>query len=99
MSNYLAFFVEKLQKLKPYLIEKYSIKKISVFGSFVRNEATDESDLDILVSFLDPPDLFDLASLDIFLENELGVKVDLVPDMNLKPRIAQNIYSEKIDIF
>jgi uncharacterized protein len=98
MKNNLEFFLDKLQKLKPYLIEKYSVKRISVFGSFIRNEATDESDLDILVSFSDAPDLFDLASLNIYLENELGIKVDLVPDINLKPKIAQNIYAEKFDI-
>jgi predicted nucleotidyltransferase len=98
MSNDLAFFLDKLQKLKPYLIDKYSVKRISVFGSFIRNEAIDESDLDILVSFSDSPDLFNLASLNIYLENELGIKVDLVPDVNLKPKIAQNIYAEKIDI-
>jgi len=98
MKNNLLFFLDKLQKLKPYLIEKYSVQRISVFGSFVRNEATDESDLDILVSFSENPDLFDLASLNIYLENELGIKIDLVPDINLKPNIAQNIYAEKIDI-
>lgn len=98
MKNNLEFFLDKLQKLKPYLIEKYSVKRVSIFGSFVRNEATDESDLDILVSFSDAPDLFDLALLNIYLENELGIKVDVVPDINLKPKIAQNIYAEKIDI-
>ncbi len=99
MRNNLTFFLDKFKILKPYLIVEYSVKRISVFGSFVRNEATYESDLDILVSFSETPDLFDLASLNIYLENELGVKVDLVPDINLKPKIAQNIYAEKIDIF
>lgn len=98
MDGELQSIIEKIKSIKPDLVERYHLSQIAIFGSYARCDQTPESDLDILVSFSDPPDLFGLASLNIFLENELGIKVDLVPDINLKPKIAQNIYAEKIDI-
>jgi uncharacterized protein len=98
MNRNLDYFIKQLKDLKPEIIEKYSVNEISIFGSFARDKATKDSDLDILVSFSDTPDLFDLASLNIFLEEQLGIKVDLVPDINLKPIIAKSIYTEKIDV-
>jgi predicted nucleotidyltransferase len=98
MNRNLTFYIGQLKIRKFYITEKYLVKDISIFGSFARGEATIESDLDILVTFSKNPDLFDLASLNIYLEQELGIKVDLVPDINLKPKIAQSIYTEKIDI-
>ena len=98
MDGELQSIIERIKTIKPDLVDRYHVSSIAIFGSYVRGEEKTESDLDILVSFSDSPDLFDLASLNIFLENELGIKVDLVPDMNLKPKIAQSIYAEKIDI-
>ena len=98
MKKDLSFYFNQILNLKPSLQEKYSVSEISIFGSFVRGEEKRESDLDILVSFAKSPDLFDLASLNLYLEKELGIKVDLVPNQNLKPRIAQNILKEKIDV-
>jgi predicted nucleotidyltransferase len=98
MDGELQSIIAKIKSIKPDLVERYHLSQIAIFGSYARCDQTPESDLDVLVSFSKTPDLFDLASLNIYLENELGIKIDLVPDINLKPRIAENIYAEKIDI-
>lgn len=80
----------KLKELKPVLIQKYFVDKIGYFGSFSRNEQTNDSDIDILVSFRKPIgwEFFDLHE---FLENELKLKVDLVSEKALKEQLKQII--------
>jgi len=76
--------------LKPVLIQNYFVDKIGYFGSFSRNEQTNDSDIDILVSFRKPIgwEFFDLLE---FLENELKLKVDLVSEKALKKQLKQII--------
>lgn len=80
----------KLKELKPVLLQKYYVDKIGYFGSFSRNEQTEDSDIDILVSFKKPLgwEFFDLQE---FLENELKLKVDLVSVKALKEQLKQVI--------
>lgn len=78
--------VEILQTLrmnKQSLMDKYPIKELAVFGSYVRGEATNESDLDILVSFYKPVGL-EFIHLAEDLEKSLGIKVDLVSSNAIK---------------
>ena len=80
----------KLKSLKPMLYQLYNVGKIGYFGSYSRNEQSNNSDIDILVSFLKPIgwDFFDLKDL---LEKELGLKVDLVSEKALKKQLRQII--------
>ena len=80
----------KLKELKPVLFQKYYVNKIGYFGSFSRNEQTEDSDVDILVSFNKPVgwEFFDLQE---FLENELKLKVDLVSEKALKAQLKEII--------
>ncbi len=79
-----------MKELKPVLIQNYFVDKIGYFGSFSRNEQTNDSDIDILVSFRKPIgwEFFDLLE---FLENELKLKVDLVSEKALKKQLKQII--------
>jgi hypothetical protein len=79
----------------PYLKQKYGVKKIGLFGSFVRNEETINSDVDILVEFERSIgwDFFDLQD---FLEQKLGTKVDLVTPLGLKPRMKDKVLREVV---
>ena len=86
----------RLEIQKGYLKEKYKIKEIGIFGSYVRGEQSEKSDLDILVDFDDVPSLFDLVELQDYLSDQLGVKVDLVMKSGLKPRIGRHILEEVI---
>ncbi len=72
--------------------------KIGIFGSYVRSEAGEGSDLDILVEFAEEADLGLLKFVEIenHLSDLLGVKVDLVEESALKPRIGKHILKEVV---
>jgi uncharacterized protein len=85
---------QKLQNLKPELHERFGVSEIGVFGSFVRGEEKKGSDLDVLVGFYRPTDLFDLMDLEAFLTKKLRKKIDLAPKDSLRPVIGQYILNE-----
>ena len=80
----------RIKELKPILSRKYFVDKIGYFGSYSRNEQSEDSDIDILVSFKKPLgwEFFDLQDL---LEKELKLKVDLVSEKALKKQLRQII--------
>jgi len=98
LVNTLSFhyFKEKLELLKPDLKERFKVKTIGLFGSYVRGEQTNTSDLDILVDFYETISLFRFIELEDFLSQQLGVKVDLVMRDALKLRIKDSILNEAI---
>ncbi|HHV80540.1 TPA: nucleotidyltransferase family protein, partial [bacterium] len=75
---------------------KYSVREIGIFGSYVRNEQGQSSDVDILVEFEKTPSLLEFISLENYLSDILGVKVDLVMKDSLKPNIGRHILEEVI---
>ncbi|MDP1854287.1 MAG: nucleotidyltransferase family protein [Candidatus Omnitrophota bacterium] len=89
---------ETLGKNKSLLAEKYQVKKIGVFGSYVRNEQKAKSDIDVLVEFKEPIGMFEFMDLEGFLRRLLGVKVDLVSKKALKPVIGRYILKETVYI-
>jgi len=74
-----------LLAMKPKLIKKYPIASIGLFGSIVRDDFTDKSDIDIIVSFTRPVgiEFIDLANE---LEAKLNRKVDLVSKNGIKEK-------------
>ncbi|NTV68385.1 MAG: nucleotidyltransferase family protein [Chlorobaculum sp.] len=80
------------------LKEEYYINTLSMFGSYVRNEQTPASDLDLLVTFQSTPSLFKFVALENYLSDLLGVKVDLVMESALKPRIGEYIRKERVEL-
>lgn len=87
-----------LRKQMPELSERYSVKSLGIFGSYVRGEQTRRSDMDILVEFEQPPDLFRFMDLEEHLAKQLGVKVDLVPRRALRGEIGQRILNEVVRV-
>lgn len=81
--------LDKIRKVikqhKPELEEKFKVKEIGIFGSYVRGEQKENSDLDILVEFKEPIG-FDFIELAEFLESILEVSVDLVSKGAIKPK-------------
>jgi len=88
----------RLRTLLPLLRERYRVRSLELFGSYVRGEETAGSDLDLLVSFAETPTLFQFVALEQFLSDKLGVKVDLVMKEALKPRIGERILAEAREI-
>ena len=84
-----------ISRNKEELKRKYKISRIGIFGSFSRNEATKESDVDILVEFAEPIGL-DFVLLAEELELLLGNKVDLVSSKAVKPRLKKYIEDDLI---
>jgi len=74
-----------LKKHENELREKYGVKRIGIFGSVVRGEAGEESDVDILVELERPIGLLEFLELEEYISNLIGMKVDLVSKKALKP--------------
>ena len=98
MKKSLDEIKEIIKKHKDELKEKYSVKEIGIFGSFARGEATEDSDIDILVEFEKPIGLFKFLELEEYLSNLIGREVDLVSKKALKPHIGKHILEEVVTI-
>ena len=93
-----AYFTKILRQYLPELSKKYSISYLGIFGSYVRGEQKEDSDLDVLVEFSKTPDLFEFIGLKQDLSDMLGVKVDLVMKSSLKPTIGERILEEVMQL-
>lgn len=91
-------YLELLRDHLPSLEQRFRVRSLGVFGSFVRHEEHEGSDLDILVSFTEPPSLLGFLALENHLSDLLGVKVDLVMEDALKPRIGERILRERVAV-
>jgi len=90
IENITAILKTEVPKLK----SQHNVATLEVFGAFVRETQTANSNVDILVSFTKSPSLFRFLELEYFLSELLGVKVDLVMRNSLKPNIGRRILSE-----
>jgi hypothetical protein len=80
------------------ILRSNGVSRSFVFGSYARNEANEGSDLDILLSFYDRKSLLDLVALQLALEDKLGIKVDIVTEESLHPRLRPYVDREKIQV-
>ena len=87
-----------LQSHKEEINNKYGAVEIGVFGSYVKNEQDEVSDVDILVEFSKAIDLLTFINLKNYLSELLNVNVDLVMKKALKPNIGKRILKEVIYI-
>ena len=88
-----------LRQRLPELHERYGVRALWLFGSYVRGEQRRRSDLDVLVEFDDRPlSLLQFIALQHYLSDLLQVKVDLVEKETLKPAIGRHILSEAIPV-
>lgn len=97
MSETTKTFGEILAQLKdmlPLLQGQYYVQSMEVFGSFVREDERENSDLDLLVTFDEVPSLFKFVELENYIADEIGIKVDLVMKDSLKPAIGKQILAE-----
>jgi predicted nucleotidyltransferase len=89
---------EVLARLSGYRAElkEYGVKSLAIFGSVARNEATEESDIDILVEFCRPVGLFEFVRIKARLEKILDRPVDLVTPEALKKQLKEQILKEAV---
>ncbi|RJX34263.1 MAG: nucleotidyltransferase [Desulfurivibrio sp.] len=86
--------IDIIRNSKPEIVARYGVQRLGLFGSYVREQQRQRSDIDILVSFDREIDLFDFIDLREFLEARLQTKVDLVMETALKPAIGKRILAE-----
>ena len=85
-----------LKQSKSVLQENYRVTELGVFGSYVRGEQTEKSDVDVLIDYEKAPTLFKLVELRSYLNELMGMKVDVVTKKGLKPRIRERVLSEVV---
>ena len=93
--------VSQIEKFKEKILKKleeHDVKRASLFGSIVREEMTDESDIDLLIEFKGTKSLLDLARLKIELEDVLKCKVDVLTYNSLHPLLKNLILAEQVEI-
>lgn len=90
--------LKTLEEFKPELEEHYKVREIGVFGSYIRGDQTEGSDIDILVDLENGATLFDLIGLEIFLEEKLGHKVDVVTKNGVREELRDEIFGEVVPV-
>lgn len=88
--------LKRLRDLKPELAREASVRAIAVFGSVARNDASEASDIDLLIEFDESPDAFGFMRLQRRLSDHLGGRVDLVTKRALHPELKAGILAEAI---
>ncbi len=71
--------LDQIKKSAEEIAEKHPVKKLSLFGSYAAGNATEQSDVDLLIEFYSPSiSLFTLSEIKIELESILKTEVDLI---------------------
>jgi len=90
--------MRELREHLPEFRERYGLRSIGVFGSYVRGMQGRRSDLDLLVEFDRAPTLLEFVRLQREISERLGVKADLVMKTALKPSIGARILEEVVPV-
>ena len=97
MDTYLTKdkIIQRLKEEKPYLIYKFGVVDIGLFGSYAKGQVHEDSDIDLIVELIEPRFEW-LAGLQIYLEKKFNHKVEIVrkapgKDSRLKKRIEKEI--------
>ena len=88
--------IDSIKFLLAGILKKYAIKKAAIFGSFARNEADANSDVDLLIETGKPLTLFDVLRMEKELGNATNRKIDIVEYSAIKASMRENILKEAI---
>ncbi|HDD59762.1 MAG TPA: hypothetical protein ENF69_02315 [Euryarchaeota archaeon] len=84
---------EKIKELIE-ILKKHGVKRVKVFGSYVRGEAKPDSDLDVIVDFSERKSLLEIVGIEQEVEDRLGIKVDLLTEKSISPYLKERIEKE-----
>ena len=90
--------LETLRALKATLAERFGVTSISLFGSVARDQAKDDSDIDILVEFESPPSWRSYFGAQVFLEDILGRSVDLATLAEVRQEVRPYVEKDAINV-
>ena len=92
---------EKIKKIRGILVEvlkKYGVSKAAIFGSVARGDDMEDSDIDIIVEFVDGKSLLDLVALKLELQKMLGKEIDIITYNSIHPLLKERILGEQVVI-
>jgi len=87
-----------LKKIKPILTQQFGVTQMALFGSTARDDARENSDVDILVGFDGPATSARYFGVLFYLEDQLGCPVDLVTEKALRSELRPFIEKEAINV-
>ena len=90
--------LELLRQHKPILKERFGVSEISLFGSFARDDATDESDIDVVVKFEGAPTLMTYSRVQVFIENLIGRRVDVAQQPDIRHEIRRYVERDLVEV-
>ena len=90
--------LDTLRAHKQVLEERFDVVALVLFGSFARDQATDGSDIDILVRFDGPATSRSYFGVQFYIEDLLGRRVDLVTEKALRPELRPYVEREALDV-
>ena len=93
-----AGYARILGEHMPDLERDYGVASLALFGSYVRGEEQEGSDLDVLVDFSRPIGMFGLVATERYMSELVGVEVDLVTRPSLRRRIGRAILKEAVPL-
>jgi hypothetical protein len=85
-----------LSQIKSSIKEKYHISELGIFGDYLKGEVNEDTPLNILIDYTDPPSLLDLIDLEYYLSDLLKVKADVISKNGLKGTRRERILAEVI---
>ena len=88
----------QISGLKAELNNTHGVSRIEIFGSIVRGEQRENSDIDVLVEFDREVSLLDVARLQVYLSEELGEKVDVVLRRSVREELKDIIFEEAVPV-
>jgi len=86
---------DKIKEIVVPILKKHNVKRASLFGSIVRDDYTEGSDIDILVELQEDTSLLDFIDIKLEIEDATNKKVDLVEYDMIKPALRKYILSEQ----
>ncbi|MEJ7812208.1 MAG: nucleotidyltransferase family protein [Gemmatimonadaceae bacterium] len=90
--------MKRLQEQRAGIQGRFGVRSLGLFGSYARDEARSDSDVDLLVEFEGPVTFLEYMGLIEYLETLLGARVDLATHDKLKPRVRPNVERELIRV-
>lgn len=100
MKNEKIYTIEEIRQIinenKNFFEQNFAVDKFLLFGSYAKNLQTPQSDIDLLVSFKKPVDMFEFIDLEDYLASLFNKKIDLGTSASLKKFIKDKILKEAI---
>jgi predicted nucleotidyltransferase len=87
-----------LSRVKPELIKRFGVTRLALFGSTARDERKIDSDIDVIVAFNGPATSKKYFGVQFYLEDELGLPVDLVSEKAMRKELRPFIEREAINV-